>query len=517
MKKSIRIIAAFAAFIMTTSCFSACTSLKIAKLKDKTDAEKAQYLSEQSDLYYADGIQQKATISGNIAGNVSGNELSATISTALTSTYMNTETDDIAYFISETTTSSITTNGESTTESYTEENGYVGGEYLIYTYIPNNGSDSSQAAAYLKSPCTPAEAREYIALRNAELSVPSKEIEKCFESVSVSVDSNKKNWILTYSDFIMSSSPELQQWLDSMTGFLPIDLELTEVSGVFTVDIKTSALTQYEIGMKLSTENIGAVELELDMTITSKVSRPTESIEVPADIEDYRPCGDLRYKYYALKAIEKFADSDNVSFNLNISQNASYKKTISWNSTMTGDAIKHKESDVFHIGTIDGTLRYSIAASANKEAPIVIKYDGDMQTVYSEGNKLQSNSQTEKEAKAFIKSCLSQFMFKESDVIKMSVTKYNDGTSKVFLHFRVTDYMKELFTAAGFGSFVSEDFFNRLQISLDENFNLTEADFAMRGEQDGGMTNGQQLTYIITTEATITSIGKADNKLLSGK
>jgi hypothetical protein len=313
------------------------------------------------------------------------------------------------------------------------------------------------------------------------------------------------------------NSPEIAQWLKDLTASLPAELNVTDMRGVFTIDAKSYALTEYQIKIKMSTEIGEAIDLAFDIDLHSSLSRPTERIKAPYSMQKYDSCGDLRYKYYALNALEALAASTDASFNMSLIQQANHKKATSVNTTVSGDAIYHKENNVVHYGNADGKYRYSIETKSNI-GDFLFRYDGEKQTIYSGETPMRSVTQSEEEAKAMIRSLFSCFFFDEKDIIKMSVNKNEDGSSKVFLHFGITDYMNSLSQAAGYNNFESDDYYCRLQVYLNEDLELTSAEYMMRGEETIKVNNyGSQSVYVIATEATITNVSQADETILTAE
>lgn len=506
MQKLTRIIAASLTLIMIISCFTACKSMIIGALQNKTDEEKAEMLLKRSDSYYSGGVHEESTAKLTLSGRVHDADISET-STVTTSSTVKLSSFSFAYLNKQDVYVKSTSDKTHQVNEYTKIEGFVDGNSLIQAYIPT-GKSADKEPTYIKSKCSKKDAYDFYFYKTAAGSEDAPDYNELFKSVEVVIDENEENWIITYKDFDSSQSAKMSQWLGELATSFPVPLVIREATAVFTVDILDSAIVHYEISMKVDIYDKHTYDYDLTakISISADLSKPSSDSLTPENIDDYKEVKDIRYNTYVKNAIAELLNSDGKYFNYSAETKVTATSNkISDEQTLTSYSLIGSAN----YGYINDKFRFNVSLNGNGVSDVSASFCEDKLTV--NGDK---RSCTSSEARSYFKSLFSDFLFSEEYVTDQTILDNEDGSQTVVLRFRITPDLENAFVSMGLGKANIENHEITVEVGLDKNMDLTRAEITMRGEKVKYVSY-QKINCKFFYRASIRTIKETDQKALS--
>lgn len=476
------------------------------KFEKMSDAEKSEYLSQKSDEYFKDGFACVYTTTATISGTMSDMKYHGdmTINGENTTLFPGTEKFSALEKTVTKTTSRIG-NSKETTTTTTEIDGFVGGETMIYAYIPDE--TASTHSKYYKYKCT---ADQYLKIVEKRTlggfeDINDLDFENFCKDVSVKKSEDGKAWIITYSG-ISSDSEFVKEFTDSLSssmGNVACETSITKISVVLTVDTETSALTDTVVEMEIGMTG-ELIDLKFDILTEMTISK-TEGITdlTPDNIDKYQDNPALLHKDVALSAYKKAVQKSNAYVTL---KNTIYitGKYNNYSQVLTN----YRETDRINYGKLNDKFCYFITSKirnlAYNDTELTVKYNGSTETIITE-DETETSEKTEAQAKAYINGLVQQHFIDEEQIQDMSRSRFGDGSVTITFTLFPSDKGKALVSSLTRDFSRIQNFKETLIIKIDKDMNPISVMYSVYGEykKDGYF-------YSYDYDSTLSEFGEAD-------
>jgi len=505
MKRFWRITSILIAALMLLSVFVSCGSGSQTPeevMANMTDKEKADYLSEKNDEYYAKGATVDMTLSAVISGSLVGVNMSGDYSATIVNTIVINDNGDISSMSVENTESNVTAAGETQTEKYSVTEGFYDG-IMYYAKVPENKDESNTVR--LKSNCTSAQYGDYLKEKSGEK--PDFNLTKDCQTVTVKKSEDGSQWILTFSD-LAEGSTVTEQW-GEMMGELPVDMRVRGFKAVLYVDVNTLALTYSRIDVVISADDAN-YSLELRLSVQSTFSLPDkDTVLIPENIDSYEEAGDLISAYYATEDLQKLVYSKDASATLAISVKLNQ---VVGNSTTALST--YKETDRLNYAEIDNKFKYHIVAdissTGSEDSQIIIKNNGAKQTILQNGSPYSTTTQLKFEARSFIATTLKAYNLILDKVTGIETSELANGDRRIQLDLFMDEEIYNSFASIGFDTNKLIGTKYNMVVVTDKDGNIISASLQIEGS-----CVIENVKYQYIQLAKLTDISTADKDLLA--
>ena len=438
MKRTLGIILALSLLASSMLLLSGCGVAGSAIMLFMNDAKKAEFLSALSDRYYSDGVEVKTTMISSTETEASGVTVTAETESITKETLINAnDKEKFAHRVEE-TVKSVTRVGdnEAEEEDYKRTTGYADG----FMYLTNDREPLKNGETRIKSESDVDEYIEYLLMRRA-VTPEFDPIEAC-DNVKVEKNGEKTQWTITCSELKEDAAESLQELLlGDLSGIADGGITIDEFNGSVIVSTKTKAVEKMQMSITL-TVSIEKTKITANLTCESVYSLPQKDADLTPDgFDEYTLTGDISKLIRVQHFLNEVMDSDGMSLIIKRSEQ--------------GRGTNYSETSKVKYGEIRarGKYAYRIESSVDSggTAKVIITYDGSMQKIrLANMNELFSNeTQSEKEARKFIRSLFAGIEFDFFAQNEVTVTETEEGKAKFSIKLDLPEKILKALTDKG--------------------------------------------------------------------
>jgi len=381
-------------------------------LDSMTDKEKAQYMSQKSDEYYAERMKTHLVAETKVSGKLGDAFMENTTKITENLMYDKSDPEDFNYITSSEVYSKSTVGGVTVTNEYEVTEAYSD-DYYIYSYV----TDDIAKNVYQYSVCTRKNFENYLeAQEYFGLSVNENED---FESVSVTKDEKFNAYILEYSEPTVSLMRRVNRYIAVSESGLIYDADLNAFSVIITVDAETMAMTSRVCNIEAKTLKNESYALTYELNIEENFVKSSNLDATPENLEqNYRLSDNLIFRQMAILEMKKLAASEDVSFDIKAGTYECFR--------MSPDIYPQRdkrETLTVNYGKRNGKFMYRLTDST----PLEILYNGTYTFVLDGEKKVSSNYTSEFDARSLIYSMAIQPLAFDANMISGADVEYNDG------------------------------------------------------------------------------------------
>ena len=461
-----------------------------------TEREKARYLTDLSEEYYADGLFIKDTMELEMEGTLMGERMTHQINSTVTETLIDNGGDDLAYLNSVKGNYVTVYNDESMSgAAYNSFWGYADGT-VFYSVTPDVVNDETRKR---KSECDAQSYREYISGFEASMAYALATFNEYY-TVLVFDKKDDNVWNIVCQDLTLAG-------FNSVTGniinlYLP-DIEYEQyVLDTYKINFKinrdTYAIEEININVKMTFEGENT-DLAVSLNHTCQLSLPESDIDIaPDDLDDYDNIGDLMAVFTTEKKIANIISS-NVHLNLTDSI------TVQTNSQKPN--VLSKYAYTMDYGIKKGVFMYDVecvSTSGDGISEYRVTYDGMTKTTdVGGGAGVKTEEQSFDAAVGYINNIVSDLLFDPYDVYNIEISKLN---GKQIISLAVAGGCKEEKVFLDMGISTDDISCDAWYVmTFDENGNMESFEYKMFGMYNKGLNR-----YSVSRVVRISEVGEAD-------
>ncbi len=430
MKRTLSIILVLSMIAGSMLILSGCGDEHARAMKKMTDREKAKYLTDMSEAYYANGLVINDEVKLEAEGTLMGERMTYTVNQAITDTRVDNGDDELSHLNVEKGNYVMVYNDESINGyAYNMSSGYTNGQ-MFYTYTPDVVKEETLKR---KSECDAASYREY--LNGIEL--PMNDVMSTFQethAVIVNRNEDDNSWNIMCQDLIWSGFDRITE---NVISDLPEGNYTQYTLDTYRVNIKVNGDTlaveeiNIDIDMTFEGEN---TEFTVSLDHSCRLSLPQNDVDLTPDgLESYDNIGDLMMLYDVGGEISGIAFS-NVYYRSSVHYDLADSLTVKKNSSKPELITKH--SYVMNYGIKKGTFLYDVECHSVSEDAISeyrVTYDGrTKRTNIGDGASIETEEQSFRDACGFVNNIVYDYLFNLYDVYEI-VTSESGGRLTVTL------------------------------------------------------------------------------------
>ncbi len=430
MKNFLRIIAALLLVSTLVTCFASCEK----SLDKMTDEEKLSYLLKASENRYSRRFGISTLINSEMDGVISGETMNSTLSINETLTVLNADKSNFSYSLID-VYESVSGEGESKeTSKYTKTKGYAEG-FLFQGYTPGEGAEGQEN--YMKSECSPEDAWDFFVL--TFLNNSDTDITNVYSEIS-SQKNDDGTWTLVLSGVRDGEKGKVAKFFSEQMAAVPFDMALGDFTLTFVSSEGNRAIKKMSVEASFSSYARHPMatqgdKMELHINMESEFDRPDKKTQTaPANFSAYKQNGDIRYSYYAQKALDDLIATENVKI-----EYYNHERYMTANRTVEGK----NDGVIYYKRTLDKYLDYTITQR------FLGQYGLSVDMNYFKGELKMGNSTTgmsEAAAKTYFRHLVySPFTFDDKYVKEISSEVVREGRTRIKLIIDNNEYLSTLY------------------------------------------------------------------------